>query len=377
MAKSRIEVDKKEFLSLLKNGSVFCGRFKGMTLIYDNVSFATRAGKIRIESTDNENTIRVYGNCCVLDGDDVSFCASPRDMVSILSLIGDDTVTLGVDTDEKNQVTIIHSHGKSKLPCLSSEDFPAIPKSDGETNKVSFDAGLLQRWMSVGLEFVDTGMLRPAMTGVLLKSENGTVSCAASDGHKLFTSDISIGDDVPDFSVIINAGAARVVTKMPNVGKIEVSVCGGNVTFSGANTTLVSRVIDARFPNVKSVIPPSPSNTMICDRSELVDSVRRLLPSSNANSMLVTVHPGNDVISLNSEDLDFGKSAEETMPCECSSDVQTFGIKGSTFAMVLSCFNDEKCVIKKDSDCNRPILIERTDADGGHDTYLIMPMMIG
>lgn len=375
MAKSKIDVDRRGFLSLLKNGSIFCGKFKNMPIISDNVSFATRDGRIRIESTDNENTMRVYGTCSVLDGEDVSFCASPRDMMSVLSLIGDDTVTLHVDTEDKKQVTIMHSHGKSSLPCVSADDFPALPKSDGETRKVLFDAGLLQRWMSVALEFVDNGTLRPALTGVLVRSTDGVVGCAASDGHKLFRSEATIGV-FDDFSVIVNASAARAVTKMQNDGKIEMKICGNTVTFSGENTTLVSRLIDANFPKVDSVIPQSPEHTMTCDRAELMDSVRRLLPSSSASSMLVVVHPENNILWMTSEDFDFNKSSEETVKCECTHGLASFGIKGTTFAQVLSCFDDEKCVIKKDSDSSRPVLIERTDADGGRDTYLIMPMLI-
>lgn len=374
MAKSRIEVDRKEFLSLLKNGSVFCGKVKGMSLINDNVSFATRAGKIRIESTDNENTIRMYGKCYVLDGEDVSFCASPRDMVSVLSLIGDDTITMDVDTEDKKQVTIMHSHGKSKLPCLSAEDFPALPKPAGDSVSLTFDATILQRWMSVGLEFVDTGMLRPALTGILLKSENGTVFCAASDGHKLFTSELQM-PGVPDFNVIVSSRSAVAVAKMPHVGVINMSVSGNMVTFSGANATLVSRVIEGKFPNVSAVIPKCTSCVLTCNREEMLDSVRRLMPMADSASCLIVIHPYDGTIRLASENISFNKSAEEKLPF-VGDDMCAFGLKGSILISVLSTFNDEQCVIKKDNNSSRPALIERTDADGGHDTYLIMPMNI-
>jgi len=374
MAVSSIEVNRKSFIALLKRAGAFCGKNK-MLPILEDVKCVTKDKRIRVESTDNENAARCYGDLVSSSGGDTRFCVNTKDLSNILSLIGDETVKLEVDAEERQEITVCHAHGKSVLPYIPVDDFPVGPVLEGKTVKMSLPSGILARWLSVASDFTASDTLRPVMNGILLYSEGGKVGAAASDGHKLFCSEREI-ENIPDFRVIINRAAVMALLNGTSSVEepVELTVGKSVIVFSTPFIKITSLLIDGKYPNIWSVIPKEDPYTLKFSREGMIGAMRRLLPQASTASGLVCFDTDGMLIKATAEDFDFHKSGEELVPFT-GDNVEPFGLKGVTFLQILSSFGDEEAVMRK-STPERAVSITRTDNDGCKDVFLLMPMRI-
>lgn len=371
--KNVIEVNRRDFIALLKCGGVFSGRNKALPIL-ENVRCVTKGQRIRVESTDGDNVMRVYGGLLSVGGDDIRFCVSARDLLNILSLVCDDTVSLEIDADERKEIVVRHARGKSVLPYLGDEDYPASPVTGDDVIKKSVPSGVLSRWLSVAVDFVANDTLRPVMNGVLLYGENGRIGVAASDGLKLFSSECD-DVDTPEFRVIVSRAAASALAA--NIATadadVELAIGTGVVVFTTPSVVITSRLIEGRYPNIKSVIPHDSPYTLTFNRADMIAGVRRLLPSSGMMGC-VRIDTDGTFMKVTSEDYDFHKSGEEIIAFN-GDNVAPFGLKGPAFLQVLSSFDDDEAVMGVSSP-ERAVLISRQGDDGCHDSFVIMPMVI-
>lgn len=113
-----IRIKRTEILRLLSEGSVFAGRNRAMKIL-NNVRITTNRCRMRVESSSEDNYIRVYGSC-LEETEDVAFCINAKELSNYISLINDDDITIGVDED-KAIINIKHSNGKMNAPYYIAE----------------------------------------------------------------------------------------------------------------------------------------------------------------------------------------------------------------------------------------------------------------
>lgn len=375
MTESKIELNRRDFIALLKRGGVFCGKNKALPILED-VKCVTKGNRIRIESTDGDNVVRCYGDLLSVSGEDTRFCAGVKDLTNILTIIDDETVTIVVDADERKEITVCHSRGKSVFPYMPVDDFPVYPAVKDGNIHLSLPAGLLARWLSVASNFTAIVTLRPVMNGIFLFSENGKLGVAASDGHKLFYSERETVAGCPDFRAIINRAAAMALLNGFNDGNdtVELTVDANTVVFSTPFMKITSRLIDGKYPNIWSVIPKEDPYTLNFSRKDMIGAIRRLLPQAGTDVGLIRFETDAISVKATAEDLDFHKSGEEFIPFT-GDNIAPFGLKGTTFLQILSLFGDDEVVMRK-STPERAVTVVRTNDDGCKDTFLLMPMMI-
>lgn len=370
--KAEITVNRRVFLSLLKQGGMFCNK-RSTIAILENVRCKTNGNRIRIESSDNDNFIRVYGDL-ISSSDNVSFCVNGKELANILSLVSDETVSIMIDTEDRKEVVVSHKNGKSTLPCFDDTEYPNAPAVEGEN--LSLPAAILSRWLSVAVKFTATDVLRPVMNGVLLYSEEGgKTGVAASNGYKLFRSEKTI-EGARMFRVIVNPSAAlALVNSLGSVtGDVSLIVGENIIMFKTPDFIITSRLIEGKYPNVESVIPKNTPYSLTFSRTAMIAALSRLQLSSNIASGLVRIETDGMFIKATTEDIDFHKSGEENVAFrgDC---VKAFGVKGTVLLSTLSVFDDDEAVLRIMGP-EYAMTFSRTDADGCYDTFLLMPMML-
>jgi len=149
------------------------------------------------------------------------------------------------------------------IKCIEAEEFPPGPRPDeGDRLQVPLDE--LIKAVEQTQMAASTDEARPVLTGVLVQVQQGNLTLAATDGHRLAVRKLpASGGAELDASLIVPARAlaelSRVLKGEPGQVEIIISKARNQIFFKAGNSELTSRLIDGKYPNYSQVIPSKSS----------------------------------------------------------------------------------------------------------------------
>src|SRR5438094_958222 len=184
------------------------------------------------------------------------------------------------------------------IKCIEAEEFPPGPRPDeGDRLQVPLDE--LIKAVEQTQMAASTDEARPVLTGVLVQVQQGNLTLAATDGHRLAVRKLpASGGAELDASLIVPARAlaelSRVLKGEPGQVEIIISKARNQIFFKAGNSELTSRLIDGKYPNYSQVIPSKSSTKVRLATSELTQTVRAvsLFARDSANVIRVKAHAG-------------------------------------------------------------------------------------
>jgi DNA polymerase III subunit beta len=266
-------------------------------------------------------------------------------------------------TGEKATIKLEKAKGKYSTSIQSVKDYPNSPEiEDAQTIKTD----RLQKAIGKVLFATSSDDLRPAMTGVLVEIGFEQTRVVATDAHVLSRYVINEKSEF-EGSFIIPKKAAAIIKEMK--GPLVVSFGNNNVHVKQENTVVICRLIDARYPDYKSVIPVDNSNSIVITKSDLKGSLRRANIYANRATNLAIFNMG-EMTKISSQDLDFANEAVEEIKAELKGEEMTIGFNGR---IVLSCLElvDGESVQIDYSSPTRAAIISENEL-----TMLLMPVLL-
>lgn len=255
------------------------------------------------------------------------------------------------------------------VPANSVSEFPKSPILDSPKVLI-LDAGMLHKELSKAIRFVSKDDLRPAMKGVCLIDYNKELYIVATDAHRMYWSGIiKTPANLSGVSAIISQKCVRLFIEIFKTGSVEISLTGQYIRFETAAYSLISRLIDCKYPDFYTVIP---KNTIqfCCKRKQLISFFRMAAPFVSQSSNRVNLEVKNDVINLTGDDADFQNELSYKMPVyhtENMPDSLVFSINLKSLRDQLSISDDEYCKFLHSGNPMKPIVID--------DHSLLMPLM--
>jgi DNA polymerase-3 subunit beta len=212
------------------------------------------------------------------------------------------------------------------IKCIEAEEFPPGPRPDeGDRLEVALDelvSAVEQTQMAAS-----TDEARPVLTGVLVQVQGGSLTLAATDGHRLAVRKLSASGSADlEASLIVPARAlaelARVLKGEPGKVEVIISKARNQVFFRAGSSELTSRLIDGKYPNYAQVIPSKSSTKVRVSTSELMQTVRAvsLFARDSANVIRVKAQAGALVLSATTNEV--GDSKAEMAADVDGSDIQ-------------------------------------------------------
>jgi DNA polymerase-3 subunit beta len=139
---------------------------------------------------------------------------------------------------------------------------------------------------------------------------------------------------------------------------------------------MVCRLIDERYPDYENVIPSDNSNNITVDKSEILNSLKRISIYANKTTNQVRLKVSGSEILISAEDLDFSNEANERISCDHEGSDIEIGFNAKFLIEILSNILSDKVIFKL-SEPNRAGLILPEDIDDDEDlTMLVMPVML-
>lgn len=341
--------------------------------ILENLLFTLNANTLKITATDLEISITVSVE---VQGSQNGTIAIPAKKIFDTARALPDTMVSFTSEKDSTKIKMKTENGEYTLTGEASDEFPSNPEFKGES-EISFDVAELQKIVTTALFAVSIDELRPSMMGVLFQISKNDMRVVATDGHRLvriINKSIAGGKDSRD--IIIPSKALALFDKAAIGAAAKMQISKTHVLFKFDNTSLVSRLIEEKYPNYETVIPLDNDKMLVVNKHEMLQSVRRVSLYSNSTTRQIRMTLSKDELKITAEDIDFGSEAKENISCDYNNDDLEIGFNSSYVVDVLSHLDSDEVQFKLSSPNRAAIVSPQSQKDGEDVLMLIMPVRL-
>lgn len=362
---------------LLKQLSSLSGLFGsgGVLPILENVLFELDKSNLKLSATDLETSMSITLGAESTDRGSIAIPG--RLLLDTLKTFPDQPLTFSIDL-KKSAVEILTDSGKYKLVGHHEGDFPKRVQIE-EPSSIEMDSEILIRAIDHTLFAISNDELRPMMCGVFININSDRTVFVSTDAHKLVR---YTRDDIKsksEASYIVPKKPLSLLKAVLGQNKVKIEYNATNVSFDFGSISIVTKLIDAKYPNYEAVIPKENVNKLIISRLELLSSIRRVATFSNRNTHQVKLSIGSKSMAITAEDLDFSNEAAESIKCDYTGSPMEIGFNSKFLLEILSSIDTDEILIELGS-ANKAGLIRPVIEDKKKSKedilMLVMPVMI-
>ena len=339
-------------------------------------------GRLRITGTDLEVTTSITVPCNVKSPGRAAVQA--RHFADAVRKLPKAEVKVSED-DGGLTVNYGGGKGKSQVPKLDDQDFPAQPEVRPDA-KVSLDGAVLARLVGRSSYAVSSDETRPVLNGVYVLASAEGITMVATDGHRLARarrkgSFGALGDQ----GFVIPGKTMQAVGRMAADATSEVEIGLATARNQAAfrakvgdyDLVVYSRLLEGPYPNVDQVIPEGNPKKLVLSRTELRDAIDRVSTHSDNITHQVRFELGSSEVTLRVNTADVG-SGEEVIKGEYDGDSMTVGYNANYLLDILKSFDSEKVALRLDKPTSAGVIEpEGGLPDADEDLLcLIMPLRL-
>ena len=341
--------------------------------ILDCFCFDIQGTTLTITASDNDTTLTAKAELNECDSD-VRFAVNAKTLQDAIKEIPDQPLECYLNT-ESYELTVEYQNGQYKLMGQSAEEYPTPAISDETRLEFDLECQKLVPSITRCMIAAANDTLRPQLNTICFDIHSQGVSLVSSNGNQLALTKLAMPELNAEGSYLLGTRPASLLKGM--LAKAE-----GNVHFSiGQRTAIVhteeysltSRLVEGRFPNYRSVIPQDNPNIVTVNRLALVSALRRVLVFANAQAVLVKFRLGPNTMNISSQDIDFGKSAEENMLCDYMGTPMRIAFKGSVLLDLINNIEGDDITLKLSDPSRAGLIVPAKQKEGEEVLMLIMP----
>ncbi len=234
-----------------------------------NVLLKTEASRLIVSATNLEVAISCSIGCKVEKEGATSVPA--RLLAELVSGLPSDKLQLIATGDN---LKIKTTNFESSLNGIAATEFPTTPKVKAEV-ELNIPADVLVKRLAEVVVAAAVDESRPVLAGVLFSVEGGKLTLAATDSYRLAETSIGVKAD-KDISVIVPAKTINELNRIANDTSDEVHIAIGQneILFEIGDVSMVSRLIDGKFPNYSQILPTKAATSITLNKSELASTVK-------------------------------------------------------------------------------------------------------
>ena len=217
-------------------------------------------------------------------------------------------ITLKVD-EKSGSVYVLFGESKFSLPTLPIDDFPVMD-ADKLDVILELKSEELKNLINNCKFCMGLDESRQYLNGVYLHKNEDQVTTVATDGHRLSKSVISQGDKNSFEGIIIPKKTVIEISKILDdcADKISISFSKTRIKFVIGNLIVVSKLVNASFPDYESVIPKDNDQIMVVDCKSFSQTIDRVSTISDEKFRTVkfSISGNNCVVSSFGNDKSIG-----------------------------------------------------------------------
>lgn len=351
--------------------------------VLECVLFEVKGNELKLTASDGEMRIVTSMDLEGDSGAEGAFCVKAKPFLeSIREVLSQNLV---IDIDESTyKLNVNYATGNFELLAQSGENYPQANPL-GEDHSFSLEMPVSN--FSDGLEYTiyatsneDT---RPLMMGVYVDARPESMTFVGTDGFMLAmfrNHGITHEESIGKYSFTLQKKAALLLRTMlqkeNQKSDIKVTVYHNFAVIESPKLRLQCRLLEGKYPNYESVIPPDNDKHMVADRLQLLTAVRRVSIFGNHAMDIISLDITGSQLVARASDQEFSTRAEESLPVSFNSEEELkISFKANNLINVLNTMPGDN-VVMKFGDKSRAVIITPQDAEENIEiTAAVMPML--
>jgi len=341
--------------------------------ILEDFLFEIEKNKLTVVATDLETVMKIRMDIEAKDSGRV--CIPARILMDSLKNLPDQPLTFNIDKNYGVEIT--SDNGKYKVMGENPDNFPKEPASD-DANGFKVSSTALLTAINKTLFAVSNDDLRPAMTGVYFELDKKGITFVATDAHRLVRyrrKDVSCPKTdnfiVPKKPLNLLKGALP-----DNDDELTLSYNSNHLFVTHGSTQLVCRLIDARFPDYKVVIPTDNPYKMTVGRTDFQSALRRVSIFSNKSTNQVALNISGSELQLAAQDVDFSFEGNERMKCQYDGEDMQIAFNAKFLIEMLSGTASDEVKMELSTSTKAGIIKPVEEDENEELLMLVMPLML-
>src|SRR6188472_2700049 len=281
--------------------------------ILEDFLFEIDKNKLTVTATDLETVMRIQLDVEAREPGRV--CVPARILMDSLKNLPDQPLTFNIDKNYAIELT--SDSGKYKVMGENPDNFPKEPSADDTTTFKATSLALITA-INKTLFAVSNDDLRPAMTGVFFELDKKGMQCVATDAHRLVKyKRVDVSCPKSDNFIVPKKPLTLLKSALPaNDDEISISYNSNHFFVKHGTTQMSCRLIDARFPDYKVVIPADNPYKLVVNKNDFQSALRRVSVFSNKSTNQVALSISGSELQLAAQDVDFSFEGNERMKCQ-------------------------------------------------------------
>ena len=343
--------------------------------ILSNVLLEKKGNNLTFLATDIEIQITTSAEVDSGDGDgDGAVTVGAKKLQDILRSLPDG-VEVALNLDEK-RLQVKAGKSRFSLQTLPADDFPRMAISETESRKIVVTQKQFRHLLGQTQFSMAAQDVRYYLNGLLLLVDGNELRAVATDGHRLAYASMSLGEgaDLPRQELILPRKTVLELNRLlaDSDDSVSIEMAPNQIRFQFGNITLVSKLIDGKFPDYERVIPASLKNLVPLNRMALLQSMVRaaILTNEKFRGVRMILTPGSlKIMAANAEH----EEAQEEIEVDYTGDAIDVGFNVGYLLDVLN-NNSSEMVEWGFNDANSSALL--TIPGNERFKYVVMPMRI-
>ncbi len=361
--------------SLLKHLQQISGVINSNTVlpILEDFLFEIENKKLTIVATDLETVMRVQME--VESKDNGRVCIPSKILMDSLKNLADQPLTINIDKNFAVEIT--SDNGKYKVMGENPDNFPKEPGAD-DTTAFTMPSSALVTAINKTLFAVSSDDLRPAMTGVYFELTPDYIQFVATDAHRLVRyKRTDVKCPKAESFIVPKKPLNLLKNALPdNLDELTITYNSNHLFVSHGTTQLICRLIDARFPDYKVVIPTDNPYKLVVNKNDFQGALRRVSVFSNKSTNQVALTISGSELQMAAQDVDFSFEGNERMNCQYDGEDLQIAFNARFLIEMLNAAETAEIKVELATSTKAGI-IKPTEVEENEDLLmLVMPLML-
>jgi DNA polymerase-3 subunit beta len=341
--------------------------------ILEDFLFEIQDKKLTVIATDLETVMRVQME--VESKTNGKVCIPAKILIDSLKNIADQPLTFNIDKNFSVEIT--SENGKYKVMGENPDNFPKEPTAD-DTTSFTMTSNALLTAINKTLFAVSSDDLRPAMTGVFFELTPKSIQFVATDAHRLVRYKRTDTAATKNDSFIVPKKPLNLLKNaLPdNDEPLNISYNNNHLFVSHGETQMICRLIDARFPDYKVVIPADNPYHLTVNKNDFQNALRRVNVFSNKSTNQVALSITGSELQMAAQDVDFSFEGNERMSCQYNGEDMQIAFNAKFMIEMLNAAETEEVRLELSTPSKAGLIKPSEQAEGEDLLMLVMPLML-
>ena len=342
--------------------------------ILDNFLFEITDGLLTVSISDLETTMMTKLE--VQSEQNGKIAIPAKLLLDVLKNLPDQPCTFKVNPTNF-QIEIAYDNGKSRMVGFNGDEFPKVPELANKS-AIKLSGAVLSKAINKTLFATGNDDLRPVMSGVYCQFAGSEITFVATDAHKLVRYKRTDAEASGSSAFILPKKPLNLLKNaLPdNEDPITLSFNNNHLFVDHGSTQLICRLIDARFPDYKVVIPADNPYRLTVNKHDFQNALRRVNVFSNKSTNQVALNITGNELQMAAQDIDFSFEGNERMSCEYKGEDIQIAFNAKFLIEMLSAADTDDIFLELSTPSKAGLIKPSEQAPGEDLLMLVMPLML-